>query len=126
NGGTVVNVAPNASITAVVNETNSSSGDSWKATIWNISGDNCVDTPDHSGSGTFSESFTITAPSAAGTYSVTFTARANNTCGGGASNAFALTNSIIVCTSPPTAPTSASVDSSTVCAGVGNITLSAT
>src|SRR5262245_17539295 len=108
NGGATVTVAPSASITADVT-TVVSGPTNWRGTEWNISGTNCVDTTDHNSAGTFSESFSITAPSAAGTYSVTFTAHSNNACGGTASSGYTLTNSIVVCTTP-TAPTSANVD----------------
>src|SRR5947207_733616 len=125
NGASSVNVTPGASITAVVNETNTS-GSTWGSTQWNISGNNCVDTPDHITNGSFSESFTITAPNAPGTYTVTFTAFKNDNCGSSSSNTLTLTNSIVVCTAP-TAPTSASVDHNNFCSGAfANIALTAT
>ena len=63
NGASSVDVAPSASITAVISNKNTA-GDNWKSTKWNISGDNCVNHSDHNGTGTFNETFTITAPAA--------------------------------------------------------------
>src|SRR5262245_51919351 len=80
NGGSSVTVQANATITAAVTVVTSASN--WKGTQWNISSNQCVDTTDHNVNGTFTESFSITAPGSAGTYSVSFTAISNDNCTG--------------------------------------------
>ena len=107
NGAGSVTVAPSTSITAAVTVTTTGSGsdNNWESTAYLIEGGSwqCVNTPDHgtSGgpSGTFTESFSITAPATPGVYDVSFRAYSNPTCNNGQSNTLTLTNGITV-TSP--------------------------
>src|SRR3989344_1889338 len=104
NGASSVTVAPSASITAAVTVTTSGTGtnNDWNATSWNISGANCVNHANHSSSGTFVESFSITAPASPGTYDVSFIAYQNNGCSTGASTTYTLTGGVVVATPTPT------------------------
>ena len=104
NGASSVTVAPSASITAAVNVTTSGTGtnNDWNGTSWDISGANCVNTANYSASGTYEESFSITAPSSSGTYDVSFIAYTNNTCSSGASTTFTVTGGVVVVTPTPT------------------------
>ena len=86
NGGASVTVASGDPITAVVNVTTDSGGgnQNWRSTGWRISTTappttappsvTCVNHNNHDGSGDYSESFTITAPSGAGIYNAYFIA----------------------------------------------------
>lgn len=104
NGSSSVTVTPSSSITAVVNVTTvaDGSGAVWGSTQWSVNSVNtCVDHANHTTAGTYSETFTITAPASAGTYDVTFTAFVTNACGTGAAS-YTLTGGIIVATPTPT------------------------
>jgi len=75
-----VSVAPSATITLVVSVTTTSSDD-WESTSYRIGSSGsfvCIDTNNHSSSGTYSESFNITAPSIAGSYNLEIRTFANN------------------------------------------------
>src|SRR5262249_49036792 len=81
NGGPVVPVHPNESIAAIMDVTTAGNGsnDNWHSVGWLISTTppgsyNVVDTPDHDGAGSYSEPFSVTAPSASGTYNAYFAA----------------------------------------------------
>ncbi|MBF8250015.1 MAG: Thioredoxin protein [Candidatus Levybacteria bacterium] len=113
NGSGSVTVAPSASITAVVNVTTvaDGSGATWGSTKWTVNGVNtCVDHPNHTTAGSYSETFSITAPVGIGTYDVTFTAYVTNACGTGPAT-YTLSSGIVIAaptstpapTSPPTA-----------------------
>lgn len=97
NGSTSVTVTAGASITAVVNETNTNN-DRWHAVYWTIgTSSGCADTPNHNGNGSYSETFNITAPSTSGTYDATFVAyRFNNCSSNTSSNTYTLTNGVTV------------------------------
>ncbi len=97
NGGASVSVAPGASITANVFVTTALGNVNWRSTAWRIDttvpgSTTCVNTPNHDGAGSYSESFSITAPTTAGTYNAYFIAYQDDVCGAGASNTFTLTN----------------------------------
>ena len=99
-GASSVTVAPGATITAQVTVT-TTGGTDWRSTAWRVSTTapgttTCVNTPNNDNNGTYSETFSIAAPTAAGTYNAYFIARANNTCGSTASSVFNLDNSVIV------------------------------
>ena len=104
NGSSSVTVAPSASITALVNvTTNNNNSANWQGTAWTVNGvTTCVDTPNNNGVGTYSESFTITAPASASTYNASFVAYSNNACTLGASSTYTLTNGIVVVNPTPT------------------------
>ncbi|HEY8095312.1 MAG TPA: DUF6701 domain-containing protein [Methylobacter sp.] len=115
NGGTSITVSGGATISVAVSETNTG-GSNWMSTRFrttnittNVQITTCVDTPDHNGNGTYSETFNITAPATAGTYDVGVRAYSDNTCGGGGganSSTVTLASGIIVYT-VPTATTNA-------------------
>jgi hypothetical protein len=100
NGASSVTVAPSTSITAAVSATFTGSGNNttWRSTAYTIGAlaTVCVDTPDHSVNGTFTESFSITAPATAGSYNVTFQTFAGNSCNSTSSPTFTLTGGIVV------------------------------
>jgi len=103
NDANSVTVPPSTSITAKVTVTTTGSGtdNDWKSTRYRIEGGSwtCVNTPDHTSSGTNTESFQITAPSSAGVYDVNFRAYSDNSCSSGESSTYTLTDGITV-TSP--------------------------
>src|SRR5262249_6743619 len=83
----------------------------WRATGWSISTTapgtvTCVDHTNHDAAGTFSETFSITAPTTPGTYNAYFIAYQNDICTQGASSTFTLSNGVVV---DATAPGTASV-----------------
>ncbi|MEO7839411.1 MAG: PxKF domain-containing protein [Anaerolineales bacterium] len=104
NGGSSVTVAASASISASVTVTTDNGGgnNDWRSTGWLISTTppgliNCVNTTNRSGNGTsFTESFSITAPSTPGTYNAYFIAYSNDTCTQGASLVFTLSSGVTV------------------------------
>ncbi len=108
NGSSSVTVAPSASITAVVNVTTiaDGSGATWGSTQWTVNGVNtCVDHTNHTTAGSYTETFSITAPASVGVYNVTFTAYVTNSCGTGPAT-YTLTNGITVeVASTPTSTT---------------------
>ena len=111
NGGSSVSVSPGASITAVVNVTTASSGgnNNWHSTSWLISTTPpgttiCVDHLNHDADGTFTETFSITAPASTGTYNAYFMClQRDDGCSNQASGTFTLTNAVTVipaCSAP--------------------------
>ncbi len=103
NGGASVTVAPGATISAVVTETNNG-GSNWRSirfTTNPATTTTCINTPNHDGNGTYSETFNITAPAAAGTYDAIFRASSDNACGGTTSALFTLPAGIVVVQPPP-------------------------
>lgn len=104
NGGSSVSVAPSASITAVVNVTTTAGGSAnWQGTSWTVNGSTtCENTPNNNGAGSYSESFTITAPASAGSYNADFITYSNNGCSANASSTYTLTNGIVVVEPTPT------------------------
>lgn len=114
NGSSSVTVAPSASITTAVNVTTTTSGGpNWNSTQWTVNGaPTCVDHANHTGAGTYSETFSITAPVSTGTYDASFIAYSNDTCSVGASSTYTLTGGIIVTSGTPT-PTPTSVPGAT-------------
>lgn len=103
NGGTSVTVAPGATISVTVSETNTG-GSNWRSTRFTTSpatSTTCVNTPNHDGNGTYSETFTITAPATPGTYDAIFRASSDGSCGGTTSSLFTLTGGIVVVQPPP-------------------------
>lgn len=113
-GGASVTVLPGATISVVVSETNTG-GSNWGSTRFRTTDaggtqvTTCVDTPDHNGNGTYSETFTLSASAATGVYDVSVRASSNDTCGGGgATNSITLTlTGGIVVVAPPTVTTNA-------------------
>ena len=107
-GATSLAVVPNASITALVEVTTFNGGGSndWESTAWQIANGPgslvCVDTPNHLGNGTNSESFQINAPAATGIYNAYFRAYDTDSCGSSQpSNLFQLPSAVIVDDTPP-------------------------
>jgi uncharacterized repeat protein (TIGR01451 family) len=94
--GDPVTVAPGASVEVAftVEVTGSST---WAATRWRIDTGSwtCVDHNNHS-SGTYTETFNITAPSTPNTYDLTVEAKSSNDCSSGSSGSITLTDAIVV------------------------------
>ncbi len=118
NGSSSVTVAPSSSITAGVTVTTSGGGpaNDWNSTSYQISGQgtNCVNHADYTNSGTFSESFGVTAPATPGTYNVSFIAYQDNSCATSPSNTVTLTGGIVVSSPPTPTPTPAPTPTPTV------------
>ena len=105
NGGSSTAVTPGDTITVTLSVTTSGSGssDNWRSTTWEIMGtggsSGCADTPDHTSDGTYTESFTITAPMTPGVYDFRVRAYRDNGCTGDPSSWATLTDAICVCDS---------------------------
>ena len=85
NGSSSVTVTPGASISAAVTGT-IANGDDWRGTQWLISSTapgsmNCNDTSDIDTAGTYTKTFSITAPSTPGTYNAYFRINGSTSCG---------------------------------------------
>lgn len=103
NGAASVMVAPSASITATVTETNTS-WSNWRSTRFTTSpatSTTCVNHANRNGNGTYTLSFSITAPAAEGTYDAIFRASSDNSCTGTTSPLYTLSAGIVV-NNPPT------------------------
>ena len=111
-GASSTTVAASATISVSLNVTTSGSGNDrhWKSTGWGIAGSSgtltCINHSNHTGSGTYSETFDITAPSSERTYNLYLVAYKGNTCSSGASTELVLSNAVTVettssCTSIP-------------------------
>ncbi|TCV78286.1 MULTISPECIES: LamG domain-containing protein [Methylomonas] len=106
NGATSITVTPGATITASLNVTTSSTDNTWLASGWLISTSvttgtgTCANHANYLASGTFNQSFTITAPNTAGTYNAYFAAYSADNCGTGQSVVYTLSNAVIVATAP--------------------------
>jgi hypothetical protein len=100
NGVSSVTVSPSATITATVDVTTDGTGNAarWRCTKYTVEGQTSVnvDHTNHDSAGTYSESFSITAPSSTGTYDVTFTAYRDDGCTLDASSPRVLTDGITV------------------------------
>jgi hypothetical protein len=97
NGGASANVAPGASLT-VSFTVQLTQGDDWLGTEYRFGtsgGWTCVNTPDHTTNGTYTESFTVTAPATVGTYTLQVRARSSNSCGGSNSSTVSPTVNVI-------------------------------
>jgi len=97
NSASSITVGESSTISAKINVT-TTGGTNWRSTSWRIGssgGYTCIDHTNHDGTGTYNETFNITAPSTAGTYSVSFIASSNNSCGG-TTNTTTLSNAITV------------------------------
>lgn len=99
-----VTVASGATVALTVNVTTNSTGSSrWRGTRWAIAASApaasayaCYDNPNHNSSGSYSETFNITAPASQGTYNVYAIAYDNDGCSSGASPTYTLVGAIIV------------------------------
>ena len=100
-GGTTTTVAAGSTISLSLTVTSSGGGASndWFATGWliaNASGPlTCFNHADYSDSGTYTETFDITAPAAAGTFNVYLVAYRKDDCTGGSSIEFVLASAVI-------------------------------
>lgn len=121
NGVSSVTVLPGASITAAVTATIASNRGhrSWSSTGWRIATTppgsvTCVDTPDH-GTGTFTESFTVAAPTIPGVYNAYFIAFRGIFCDGTNPTAtFTMTGAVTVTADTTTTITADTPDPSIV------------
>ena len=103
NGAATTTVAGGATITAVVNVTTDNGGgnQNWRSTGWRIAGTapgtvTCFNNANHDASGTFTETFPITAPAFVATYNAYFIAYSDDACSNQASATFTLTNGVVV------------------------------
>lgn len=98
--GTYGSYDPSESISATVNVTTTGSGtdNDWNSTKWRVGTGaySCVNHSNHTSSGSYNETFTITAPSTAGTYDVDFVGYNNDTCDGTVSGSVTLTGAVTV------------------------------
>lgn len=115
---------PGATISAKVTVTTTGSGvaDDWRSTRWriDIGSWTCVNTADHDGDGTYTETFNITAPVAPDAYNVSFEAFNNAGCvngSGGSSDDVTLIDGIIVSSIEITAATVDTLPQVTVAQG---------
>ncbi len=105
-GGATTTVPAGTAISLSLTVTTSGGGASndWRATGWliaNATGPlNCENHADYTASGTYTETFNITAPATAGTFNVYLVAYRNDGCTGGSSAEFVLASAVIT-----TAPT---------------------
>jgi hypothetical protein len=107
NGGETVTVAPGGTITVVVTVTTDGGGANarWRSTDWRIGttgGFTCVNHANHDGAGTYTETFTITAPATPGTYSITTRVYQDDGCSQGQSTS--TTNGAVTVTPPDSTP----------------------
>jgi uncharacterized repeat protein (TIGR01451 family) len=95
-----VTVLPGATVSVKLNVT-TTSGTNWRSTYWQVGNGTmtCVNHANHNGSGSYSETFSITVPNADGTYNLSLWANATDTCTG-ATDYFMLPSAIVV--APPT------------------------
>ncbi|OMH38165.1 LamG domain-containing protein [Motiliproteus sp. MSK22-1] len=103
NGANNVSVSAGDTISASLSVTTSGGANSnaWKSSAWLIStssgsGFTCVNHGNHNQSGTYSETFDITAPVSAGSYNAYFLVYNDNSCNGSSSNLYFLSNSVVV------------------------------
>ena len=108
NGGSSVTVLPGATITVKVNvtTTGSGTGNDWQSTSYRVSTASsgsftCYNHSNTSSSGSYSLSYTITAPTTEGAYNLDLYAYSDNACSTGASALYSLPKAIVV-TTPPT------------------------
>ena len=100
-GGATTTVAAGSTISLSVTVTSSGGGTSndWFATGWliaNASGPlTCFNHADYTASGTYTETFDITAPATAGTFNVYLVAYRMDDCTGGSSSEFVLASAVI-------------------------------
>ncbi|MBU0907842.1 MAG: VWA domain-containing protein [Nanoarchaeota archaeon] len=99
-GGTSTIVGPSGPVTVAVTVHTSGSGsdDNWRSTRYRIEGGSwtCVNTPDHTSDGTYTESFVISAPGSLGTYDLSVRAYQGSSCSGDGSNTYTLEDAIVV------------------------------
>ncbi|MDY0097131.1 MAG: choice-of-anchor K domain-containing protein [Candidatus Dojkabacteria bacterium] len=91
-------------VTITVETSGSGSEDDWRSSQYQIEGDSwvCVNTSNHSGDGTYTEDFDIVAPSTVGTYNLSLRAYNGDSCSGGVSPDYTMTDAITVITPSPT------------------------
>jgi len=85
NGASHTIVSPSATVTVTIQvKTTSNGGNDWLSTRYKIGSGSwqCVDTPDHTSSGTYTESFDVTAPASLGNYDVALRAHEGAGCTG--------------------------------------------
>ena len=133
NSGTSVTVPAGATISASVNVTTTTSGgnNDWQSTSWRIattpSGgtSTCMNHTDHNDSGTYTETFNITAPTSPGTYNAYFIAYSNNGCTNQPSLTYIMSGAVVV-TAATTLTLAPPSPSSITYGSTGPVSLSAT
>ena len=95
NGGASATVLPGASVAVTVNLT-TTGGTHWGSTSWDLgAGATCVNHSNYNADGTYSETFSITAPAVGGSYGLTIAAFSNSACGGTTASS-TLSNGVVV------------------------------
>lgn len=107
NGATTAAVSPSDTVSAAVTVsiTTNNNADRWRSTAWRVGNSGsytCADTTNYSGSGTYTNTFNITAPASAGTYPVSFITYSDNGCSSDASATYTMNNALIVSIDPTT------------------------
>lgn len=102
NAAASVTVAPGVTVALTVNVTTNSTGSSrWRGTGWAIATSTpatytCYNNQNHDFSGSYSETFNVTAPASPGTYNVYAIAYSDSGCSSNASPTYTLVGAIIV------------------------------
>lgn len=95
---TTVNGGETVTVSLTVITSGSGNNDNWDSTSYTLNGETtCVDTTDRNGDGTYTASFSVTAPDAEGSYSLSLYAHRNNSCTPSSdSNEFTLPSGVVV------------------------------
>ncbi|WP_294871339.1 hypothetical protein, partial [Sulfuricurvum sp. RIFCSPLOWO2_12_FULL_43_24] len=107
NGATAVTVATSDTVSAAVTVsiTSNNNADRWRSTAWRVGSSGtytCADTTNRNGSGTYTNTFNITAPASAGTYPVSFITYSDGSCSSDASTTYTMNNALTVYIDPTT------------------------
>jgi len=95
---TTVNQSVTIPVTMTVTTSGSGANDDWESTSYTLDGvTTCLDTTNFGGDGTYTDTFTVTAPATDGSYDIAFYAHRNGACNPGSdSNYVVLTDGVIV------------------------------
>lgn len=101
NGASTATVAVSDTVSAAVTAsiTTNDNTDRWRSTAWRVGNSGaytCSDTSNHSGSGTYTNTFNITAPASAGTYPVNFITYSDGGCASNPSATYTMNNALTV------------------------------
>lgn len=107
NGASSVTVSTSDTVSAAVTVsiTSNSTNDRWNSTAWRVGSSGaytCSDTTNRSGSGTYTNTFNITAPASAGTYPVSFITYSDGSCSSNASATYTINSGLTAIVDPTT------------------------
>jgi MSHA biogenesis protein MshQ len=117
NSGTSVTVNAGDTISVSINVTTSGSGSDrrWRCTDYTLNGSTTdEDHGNHDSSGTYTETFNITAPASSGTYDFDVIAYRDDSCSQSASSTFSLASAITVSGGDPDADCSSEIGDGTI------------